>query len=61
MSRTTQGLLAGLVLGMAAVFGGWWGFVVTLTLGLVGLAVGAHFDGVIDLGRLGEGVRRRRG
>lgn len=50
------GLLAGLLLAIAATTGGFVGFLLALALGAVGLVLGAWRDGVIDLGAL---VRRR--
>ncbi|PHV67871.1 DUF2273 domain-containing protein [Williamsia muralis] len=50
------GLLAGLLLAIAAVTGGFGGFVIGVLLGGIGLALGLQRDGVIDLSAL---VRRR--
>ena len=50
------GLLAGLLLAIAAVTGGFSGFVIGVLLGGIGLALGLQRDGVIDLSAL---VRRR--
>ncbi len=62
MSRTTTGLAVGLVLGLAAAAGGFWGFLITCVLGGVGWAVGAVLDGRLDLsmlsGRDGQGRGR---
>jgi uncharacterized membrane protein YeaQ/YmgE (transglycosylase-associated protein family) len=58
MTATTVGLLAGLLLGVAAAAGGFWGFLITLVLGAVGLLVGRQLDGELDLGQL-LGPRRR--
>ncbi|WP_037159375.1 hypothetical protein [Rhodococcoides fascians] len=49
MSYTAVGLLTGLLLALAGIIGGFSGFVLALFLGAVGLAVGAHFDGRLDL------------
>ncbi|MET0195829.1 MULTISPECIES: hypothetical protein [Nocardiaceae] len=49
MSYTVVGLLTGLLLALAGIIGGFSGFVLALFLGAVGLAVGAHFDGRLDL------------
>jgi uncharacterized membrane protein len=57
MTTSTTGLLAGLLLGIAAAAGGFWGFLIALVLGAVGYAVGAHLDHEIDLGAL---LGRRR-
>ncbi len=52
MTTSTVGLIAGLLLGVAAAAGGIVGFVLAAVLGIVGYAVGGHFDGEIDLGAL---------
>lgn len=52
MNATQTGLLAGLILGVAAAFGGFSGFLVALALGLVGLVAGRVLDGELDLGDL---------
>ncbi|MGA9870318.1 MAG: DUF2273 domain-containing protein [Rhodococcus sp. (in: high G+C Gram-positive bacteria)] len=49
MTYTFVGLLTGLLLALAGIIGGFSGFVLALFLGAVGLAVGAHFDGRLDL------------
>ncbi|WP_367130493.1 hypothetical protein [Saccharothrix sp. HUAS TT1] len=51
MSATQTGLLAGLVLGLAAT-SGFAAFLVTLAVGVIGLAVGLVLDGAVDLGSL---------
>ena len=43
MSRAVVGLIAGMALGFAAYFGGFWAFLLVLALGAVGL--GRAFDG----------------
>lgn len=54
-ARNTQvGLLAGLLLGIAGVAGGFGGFVVALVLGAIGLAVGRWVDGGLDIAELAE-------
>ncbi|MEW1723314.1 hypothetical protein [Streptomyces sp. NPDC093109] len=58
MSSTHTGLLTGLVLGLAAAFGGFGAFLTVLVLGFLGLLVGLHLDGRIDLAQL---VGRDRG
>lgn len=64
MTTSTIGLLAGLLLGVAAAAGGFVGFLIALVLGIVGYLVGGHYDGEIDLGSLrpggGRGNSRRR-
>ncbi|MBY6411750.1 DUF2273 domain-containing protein [Rhodococcus sp. BP-252] len=49
MNYTIVGLLTGLLLALAGIVGGFSGFVLALFLGAVGVAVGAHFDGRLDL------------
>jgi uncharacterized membrane protein len=59
MNATQTGLLAGLLLGLAAAFGGFVAFVIVLVLGAIGLAVGRFLDGELDLsGVLGRGRDR---
>lgn len=53
------GLLAGLLLAIAAITGGFGGFVIGVLLGGIGLALGLQRDGVIDLSALVQ--RRDRG
>ncbi len=48
MNATNMGLLAGLILGVAAVVGGVGGFFIALLLGAVGLLVGRALDGELD-------------
>ncbi|ACV81269.1 DUF2273 domain-containing protein [Nakamurella multipartita] len=57
------GLISGLVLGLAAAFGGIWAFLLVLVLGAVGLIIGRVVDGDLDLtyylgARRGERSRR---
>lgn len=49
MNTVTSGMLAGLLLGVAAAAGGFWGFVVALLLGLLGAAVAGQVSGEIDV------------
>ncbi len=58
MNITTTGLFAGLLLGITVAAGGWVGFLVALLLGIVGMALGAHYDGKLDLGELLRGRNR---
>lgn len=58
MNVTTTGLFAGLLLGVAVAAGGWVGFLVALVLGIVGMVLGAHYDGKLDLGELLRGRGR---
>lgn len=52
MTTSTVGLIAGLLLAVAAAAGGFTGFLVALVLGGVGYFVGGHVDGEIDLNAL---------
>jgi uncharacterized membrane protein len=56
MSRAVVGLMAGMALGFAAYFGGFWAFLLVLVLGAIGLAVGRFTEGDLELG---EFVRHR--
>ncbi|BCN45446.1 hypothetical protein RE943_36350 [Prescottella equi] len=47
-----MGLIAGLLLALAGILGGFSGFVFAVLLGAVGMAIGAHRDGHLDLGAL---------
>jgi uncharacterized membrane protein len=59
MTTSTVGLIAGLLLAVAAAAGGFAGFLFALVLGTAGYLVGGHVDGEVDLsGILG---RRDRG
>ncbi|WP_068275636.1 DUF2273 domain-containing protein [Aldersonia kunmingensis] len=52
MNNATLGLFAGLLLAIAGAAGGFGGFLFAVALGGIGLAVGAHRDGTVDLGAL---------
>ncbi|GAB3996522.1 DUF2273 domain-containing protein [Nocardioides marmoraquaticus] len=52
MTTSTIGLIAGLLLAIAAAAGGFTGFLVAVVLGGVGYLVGGHVDGEVDLGSL---------
>ncbi len=52
MSTTTTALFTGLVLGVVAVFGGFYSFLLVLVLGAVGLLVGMLLEGKLNLGGL---------
>ncbi|GEE00679.1 hypothetical protein nbrc107696_11250 [Gordonia spumicola] len=52
MNNAVIGLFAGLLLAIAATTGGFWGLVVAIVLGGIGVIVGLHRDGVIDLGAI---------
>lgn len=58
MTTSTIGLIAGLLLAIAAAAGGFLGFLFALILGTAGYLIGGHFDGEIDLSAL---TRKRRG
>ncbi|MGZ4517804.1 MAG: hypothetical protein ACXVGN_07820 [Mycobacteriaceae bacterium] len=58
MNLTTTGLFTGLLLGIAAAAGGFSGFLIALVLGIVGVVIGAHYDGKLDLGELLRGRNR---
>jgi uncharacterized membrane protein len=58
MTSSTLGLVAGLLLGVAAAAGGLWGFLIALLLGAVGYLIGAHRDGELDLSALLRGRDR---
>jgi hypothetical protein len=60
MNATGLGLLTGLILGLAGVFGGFSAFVIVLVLGVVGLLVGRVLDGGVDLRQLFSGKGRDR-
>lgn len=51
------GLFVGLLLAIAAATGGLIGFLLALVLGGSGAAIGARFDGTIDLTALGRRPR----
>lgn len=57
MTSSTLGLLAGLLIAIAAAAGGFTGFLLAVILGLLGWAAGAYRDGELDLSRLGVGRR----
>lgn len=58
MSTSTVGLLAGLLLGVAAAAGGLFGFLVALVLGVAGYIAGGQYDGEIDVSQILGGRRR---
>ncbi len=58
MTTSTIGLIAGLLLAIAAAAGGFVGFLIALVLGAAGYLIGGHFDGELDLSQI---VRRDRG
>ncbi|WOC12289.1 DUF2273 domain-containing protein [Gordonia sp. MP11Mi] len=50
MNKAVIGMLAGLLLALAALVGGFWGLVLALVFGLIGLVIGLQLDGTLDLG-----------
>jgi uncharacterized membrane protein len=58
MTTATLGLLAGLLIAIAATTGGFTGFLLAIVLGLLGWAVGAYRDGELDLTNISLGRRR---
>ncbi|MGL5912211.1 MAG: DUF2273 domain-containing protein [Phycicoccus sp.] len=59
MTTSTLGMIAGLLLGVAAAAGGLTGFLIALVLGVAGYVAGGQRDGELDLGQLTG--RRGRG
>ncbi|MFF7974357.1 hypothetical protein [Streptomyces sp. NPDC007905] len=51
MDTAIAGLAAGIALGFAAYFGGFWAFLLVAVLGGIGLVVGLVLRGDIDLRR----------
>ncbi|WP_178361019.1 hypothetical protein [Mycolicibacterium hippocampi] len=49
MTTSSLGLIAGLLLGVAAAAGGFTGFLVALILGTAGFLIGGQRDGEFDL------------
>lgn len=61
MKATHVGLLAGLLVGLVAVVGGFWATLGVLCFGAVGLVLGAFVEsGRLDLVELLRGGRSRR-
>ncbi|BBX82600.1 hypothetical protein [Mycolicibacterium aubagnense] len=58
MTSSTLGLVAGLLLGIAAAAGGLGGFLIALLLGVGGYLIGAYRDGELDLSALLRGRDR---
>lgn len=59
MSKTTLGVLVGLVLGLALAFGSFGQMLVVGFIALVGFAVGKVLDGDVDLSRyISDGSKR---
>lgn len=63
MSRSTLGLLVGLVLGYAAIFGGFGDMLIVALVGAVGFVVGKALEGDLDLSQISDqfthAVKRR--
>ena len=63
MSRSTLGLIVGLVLGYAAIFGGFGDMLIVALIGAIGFVVGKALEGDLDLAQIGEqlsdAVKRR--
>ncbi|MEU2420786.1 hypothetical protein ABZ619_07025 [Streptomyces sp. NPDC007851] len=49
MNAGTTGLVAGMALGFAGYFGGFWAFLLVLVLGAAGLVVGLVVQGDLDV------------
>ncbi|WP_422629021.1 DUF2273 domain-containing protein [Rhodococcus sp. (in: high G+C Gram-positive bacteria)] len=52
INNTVVGLLAGLLLAIAGILGGFSGLLFAVLLGALGMVIGAHRDGLLDLGAL---------
>lgn len=59
MNRATVGLAAGMALGFAGAFGGFWAFLLVAVLGAAGLVVGLALDGTVDVGRFARQWEQR--
>ena len=58
MTTSSLGLIAGLLLGIAAAAGGFTGFLIALILGVAGYVIGGQRDGELDLSTLLRGRGR---
>lgn len=56
MSRSTLGLIVGLVLGYAAIFGGFGDMLIVALIGAIGFAAGKALEGDLDLAQIGQQV-----
>ena len=56
MSRSTLGLIVGLVLGYAAIFGGFGDMLIVALIGEIGFAAGKALEGDLDLAQIGQQV-----
>lgn len=52
MTTSTIGLIAGLLLAIAAAAGGLVGFLIALVLGTAGYLIGGYVDGEVDLSQI---------
>lgn len=59
MSSAQIGLIAGMALGLAAIVGGFAGFLLVAALGAIGLVLGRVVDGELDLGSVTRGNKGR--
>ncbi|WP_081236358.1 hypothetical protein [Streptomyces viridosporus] len=50
MSMAVVGMVAGMALGFAGYFGGFWAFLLVAALGAVGLVVGRFLEGDVEPG-----------
>lgn len=60
MSSAQIGLVAGMGMGLAAIIGGFPGFLLVVALGAIGLIVGKVVDGEVDLNSIGGRKGRDR-
>lgn len=58
MTTATVGMLAGVLLGVAAAAGGFTGFLIALVLGAIGYVIGGQRDGEFDVATWFQGRRR---
>jgi len=58
MTTATVGMLAGVLLGVAAAAGGFTGFLIALVLGAIGYVIGGQRDGEFDVMTWLQGRRR---
>jgi hypothetical protein len=58
MTTATVGMLAGVLLGVAAAAGGFTGFLIALVLGAIGYVIGGQRDGELDVTTWFQGRRR---
>jgi hypothetical protein len=59
MNLTVTGLAVGLVLGLAAAWGGFGAMAIVALMGALGALVGRFLSGQLDLSALGGGARDR--